>query len=729
MALDIQDDQVQRRLDDVLAAYLEAVDSGWAPDRRQLLGRYPDLASELAKFFHNNDAISHLARPADLFGRGAMFGKFTPEMPPTNASDEPLTTPYSTITPDRPRFLGDYELLEELPRGGMGFVYKARQISLGRFVALKTIRAGHFASSQEVERFRSEARQLSQLDHPNIVPVYEVREHDGQHFFTMKFIEGGSLADRIADWELPICDAKTRTDAAGRRWSRKELKERKQRIVRLLIQVARAVQHAHDHTVLHRDLKPGNILLDAQEQPHVADFGLATRLDGAPGGLPPHPESPHYWTNEPSSSGLPRSGAPPTAGGLTETGAALGTPAYMAPEQARGRKGGVSTAIDVYGLGALLYKLLTGRPPVEATTREEILRQLATDAPARPRARNPQVDLDLEAICLKCLRKDPQERYASALAMVKDLERWQRGMPLEIRARSWPARAWHRLRRNAVLCAITAVIGFAAGAALLYSRIADPNRAVVAFHEKLEQGKPVELLGATGKPAWLRWPLGEGELTSKTNEPFAFSSIGNRLITLLPSVPVSRYRISADVRHDSSGSGGLSEVGLFFGYNVRPAGNTLQHEWLELLFADYGRRAGVFKPRLEPDKKPQFSHAEFRFQRFIEEAPKTPGQEPRHTVESGVIYQQPVDYLPPIGGPPPWRHLEITVKERSFEGSWNGQLIEEITDAIILRGDRGAHRLEPLPAGEFIYQPRGALGLIVKTGQVSFRNVVVEPLP
>jgi serine/threonine-protein kinase len=274
-----------------------------------------------------------------------------------------------------------YEVLAELGRGGMGVVYKAWQIKAERFVALKMVLAGEMASGEETERFTAEARAAAGLDHPNIVPIYEVGEHAGRHYFTMKLVPDSSLAEQLAGGPLPS-----------------------RRAAELVRSVARAVHYAHQHQVIHRDLKPANILLDRDGQPHVTDFGLAKRLDGK--------------------------------AARTRTGAVIGTPGYMAPEQAAGGKG-ATAATDVYGLGALLYALLTGRPPFQAETLLDTLTQVVNQPPAPPRLLNPNIDDDLETICLKCLEKEPAERYPTAEKLAEELDRYLGGEPIEAHPPNW----------------------------------------------------------------------------------------------------------------------------------------------------------------------------------------------------------------------------------------------------------------------------------------------------
>jgi WD40 repeat protein/tRNA A-37 threonylcarbamoyl transferase component Bud32 len=328
-------------------------------------------------------------------------------------------------------------LIEEIARGGMGVVYRARQVSLNRLVALKMIAAGQFATHASVQRFHAEAEAAARLDHPWIVPIYEVGEYDGQHYFSMKLIEGGTLADFNAECRMRTTE-----------WQK--------RAADLLAKVARAVHYAHQRGILHRDLKPTNILLDEQGQPYVTDFGLAKLLED---------ETP-----------------------LTRSIAVLGTPTYMSPEQASGGAKQVTTAADIYSLGVVFYELLTRLPPFRAETPLEILRlvceqeavppsQLVRQQAHDPALTSPPaaIDQDLETICLKCLNKDPQRRYRSAEALAEDLEHWLRGEPIQARPVATMEKIWRWCRRKPVLAALTGSIALLVLALLLASGIAVRN--------------------------------------------------------------------------------------------------------------------------------------------------------------------------------------------------------------------------------------------------------------
>jgi WD40 repeat protein len=332
--------------------------------------------------------------------------------------------------------LGDYELLEVLGRGGMGVVWKARQLGANRLVAVKLILAAELAGEADVRRFCAEAEIAAGLDHPNLVPLYEVGEDQGRHFFSMKLIQGGHLGQHLCHYQDRPCEAAA-----------------------LLRTVAQAVHHAHQHGLLHRDLKPGNILLDAQGQPHVTDFGLARRL-AAPGSL-------------------------------SQSGQVVGTPEYMAPEQARGQKA-LTTAADVYGLGAVLYALLTGRPPFVGPSVLGTLEQVVGSEPVAPRVHNRRVPRDLETICLKCLRKEPAQRYGSAADLAEELRRFLAGEPISAKAVGPGERLLLWARRRPALAAVHGLLllvvvlgGLGGGALWLWQQTEEARRqAEDALREK-----------------------------------------------------------------------------------------------------------------------------------------------------------------------------------------------------------------------------------------------------
>jgi tetratricopeptide (TPR) repeat protein/tRNA A-37 threonylcarbamoyl transferase component Bud32 len=310
------------------------------------------------------------------------------------------------IDPASVRYFGDYELLEEIGRGGMGVVYKARQIKLNRLVALKMIVGAGFVSKDAVRRFRFEAEAAANIQHPNIVRVHEVGEHDGLPYFSMELIEGKSLKERV-------------NKAARTRAARREA-------AALVARIARAIHAAHQRGVIHRDLKPANILIDTDGEPHVTDFGLARRIEGD--------------------------------SGLSHSGAIMGSPSYMAPEQAAGKIHEITTAVDIYGLGAILYELLTGEPPFKGSTELETARLVQEQEPRRLRSFDARIERDLETICLKCLEKDPRRRFGTAEALADHLDLWLQGKPVPVRRTSVFERAVKWARRKPAIAALSAAL-------------------------------------------------------------------------------------------------------------------------------------------------------------------------------------------------------------------------------------------------------------------------------
>ena len=309
-----------------------------------------------------------------------------------------------------PNVLG-YEIQRELGRGGMGVVYQARHLKLNRLVALKMIRGGASAGPEELQRFRTEAEATARLQHGNIVQIFEVGEYDSLPFFALEYCAGGALDKKLAGTPLPAQAAAT-----------------------LVEKLARSMHAAHAKGIIHRDLKPGNVLLAEDGTPKISDFGLAKTLDGV---------------------------------GQTATGKVMGTPSYMAPEQARGQGNQLGPACDTYALGAILYECLTGRPPFKAATSHDTIMQVLHQEPVPPTQLQPRVPRDLETICLACLRKEPGKRYATALDLAEDLRRFQQGEPIQARPVGKMERTvkWVRRRPTAATlaaCLLVLVVGAAA---------------------------------------------------------------------------------------------------------------------------------------------------------------------------------------------------------------------------------------------------------------------------
>src|SRR5881396_2559785 len=326
-------------------------------------------------------------------------------------------------------------LLSDAPvaAGGQGVVFRARQKSLNRTVALKVISLGQWASKAHLKRFRREAEAAASLDHPSIVPIYEVDERDGSCYFSMKFIEGGQLDEVVRRTPMSIRHA-----------------------AELIAKVARTVHYAHEHGILHRDIKPGNILLDDKGEPHLTDFGLARLVE--------------------------------TESTMTRTLEVLGTPSYMAPEQAMGNNAAISSVTDVYGLGAVLYQLLTGQPPFAGGATYETIKLLLDTEPKKPRLLNPKIDRDLSTICLKCLEKDPKRRYSSALGLAEDLERWLKHEPIRAHRTGIFTRGKKWVRRNptsvllaASLVGLVAAVGWNVWKSELIYRPSAKGIAVLPF--------------------------------------------------------------------------------------------------------------------------------------------------------------------------------------------------------------------------------------------------------
>ncbi|MCC6493001.1 MAG: serine/threonine protein kinase [Pirellulales bacterium] len=435
-----------RRVDEALADYLDARQRGVPLERHAFLAQHADIVGELQSLLDDCDRLERLLKPAAASGGVGGDSTIGCDAPP--AALAPL-----------PRRFGDFELLEEIARGGMGVVYKARQTSLHRIVAVKMILDGRLASKADIDRFYAEAKAAAMLDHPDITPVFEFGEVAGQHFFSMGYVEGQSLAARVAAGPLPAREAAL-----------------------ILHTVAVAVHYAHQHGIVHRDLKPGNILIDAQGKARITDFGLAKRESDA--------------------------------SGLTLSGQLLGTPSFMPPEQVSGRHDCVGPPSDVYSMGATLYALLTARPPFQAACTIDILKQVLDGEPVPPRQLDRAIPRDLEVIVLKCLQKAPSQRYLTAQALAEDLRRFLADEPIVARRPTQWYRAKKFVRRNklAVAAALAVMAALVGGMVIASVGYVQARRQAEIARTKAAQRQQVILflkdtLLAVGLPA-------EGELAN-----------------------------------------------------------------------------------------------------------------------------------------------------------------------------------------------------------------------
>ncbi|MBM81780.1 MAG: protein kinase [Planctomycetaceae bacterium] len=378
-------DQDSSENDELLISLLDDLiqqsEHGKQPDLEAVCREHPDLAGELRQLWATAMIAEDFASFTGLSSKSE------------SATAKALIERPSADAAHRPQQIGDYNVIDELGRGGMGVVYKAHQQSLDRTVALKMILRGPLASDIDLARFRAEAEAAARLSHPNIVPVYEVGEWEGHPYFSMLYVEGTTMAQRLANGPM-----------------------RSREAAELLIPVCRAIAEANSQGVLHRDLKPSNILIDGRGQPFVTDFGLAKRISG----------------NQPENVGM--DGSDSAAASLTHSGAIIGTPSYMAPEQAAGQRGEIGAHTDVYGLGAILYTALAGRPPFQAASQLDVVFMVLEQDPLPPRVMNRSVDPDLEMIALKCLQKPTDLRYASPADLADDLEAYLKNEPISARS-------------------------------------------------------------------------------------------------------------------------------------------------------------------------------------------------------------------------------------------------------------------------------------------------------
>jgi serine/threonine-protein kinase len=560
-----------------------------------------------------------------------------------------------------------HELLGEPIYGGMGLVWRARHKVLNQVRALKLLPAGSAADPGAVARFCQEAEATARLVHANIIVIHEFGHHDGQLYYTMDWLEGGTLADRLKAGPLAADDAADR-----------------------VARLARAVQHAHDNKVIHRDLKPSNVLFTADGTPKLTDFGLAKMLD---------------------DEGLAR----------TQTHAAMGTPEYMSPEQAAGHSRDATPAMDVWGLGAVLYHCLTGRAPFKGRSKKETLELVQQANPVLPSRLRKGLHPDLEAVCLKCLEKDPARRFPSAADLAADLERRLEKKrtvtpPLGRVEKLRRVARGHPIRAALVGLALTlAVLGPAVGYLL------HPDRPLWELERRLARGEAVTLIGATGMPAWSQWLVGKGQgfAYADPDGTFTVSSDQESFLELVRDPGRTSYRFRADVRHRRGEKAAMVGVYLLRGQGRVPAG--MAHWCYRVRFNNTTSIAPPRQPNA-PTGNPV----------AVEPWLYVQGNKGRFCSSTGRNYSRTA--IEPKASQ--WRKLAVEVTPARVVVLWEGERIAQVPAE---RMPADASDLEPnlqtgtrpedwhrLPRVGF--DARGSLGLFVMAGIASFREVVVEPL-
>jgi hypothetical protein len=675
---DSNDSQVQFR--QACAEMQQCLRTGESCQSETLLSKFPALAADpqlsfelVCSEFLFREELGQSPNPAEWYARfpawkEALKQRFqTRSSPHLVTAGDAVTTPElgapngrARSAPSHPagRQVGRYTLLEELGHGGMGVVYKARDPMLDRVVALKVIRGGLLAGDAEIERFYREARAAARLDHLNIVKIHDIGSHEDTPYYTMDFVAGGSLLKQVQR-----LGADPRAAAA------------------LVEKIARAVQQAHEHGIVHRDLKPGNILLREDGEPCVTDFGLAKFLD--------------------------------TETQLTLPDQALGTPSYMAPEQASipPRLAGPQT--DVWALGVLLYELLTGRRPFEGATAQEVAHRIVTADPPPPRTLRADLDRALDTIVLTCLEKDPRRRYSSAAELADDLRRWLSGEPITSRPSPRWRRSWRAIRRHpgwvaaiGLLSILVCVLG-ALGFSGVFSR-AEPKA-----EPAVQEFEPLTDLAAKGHLA-----VGKGTATPLEDDSIHLQSSELALWELPWLHPINRFQLQVEVEDLAPASTG---VGVYFGYAKQVTPQGTEHWFYEFSFAE--RIAAM----PEADTMPGQAQSQVRARRQGSGLLKI-GTIDHRAAPSPQRYTRG---FPPQRGAR--RLLTVDITPDLVSAYWHQERLPFTLIPQKFFGLNGASLKMQEPAQKVappLFHPlRGSLGLLCENGSAIFRGLTIRPLP
>lgn len=559
----------------------------------------------------------------------------------TPAAGSPATAPHARLG-----MMGPYELVEELDRGGMGVVYRARHQGMDRFVALKTLLPKLSGDREAATRFQREVRAAAGLSHRHIVTIYEVGEHGGRPYYAMTYLDGGSLSGH-----------------------RERLRDDPRAAVALVEKIARAVHYAHERGVFHRDLKPGNVLFNADGEPIVTDFGLAKLRDGDVE--------------------------------LTQTGAVLGTPAYMAPEQASGRARHVGPATDVWALGVILYELLTGQRPFAGSSKAEVMHKVRAEAPLPLRTHRPDLSAALEAVVTRCLQKSRKRRYATAGSLADDLARCLRGEDVLVPPPPCYRRAYAKARQ-APLLRLLAVLSVGAIIALAAIGLSSPASAPPRAHQPPRK----DLIGPSGPPAHWRWLVGEKEadlVPIKPGDAFTIKSAELGLLELLETCPWDRYWLEAQVQPGNGKD--VGEMGLYFAYDRFASRRGLYHSFWKLALQD--------ERRGEPFMLAVARYRDARSHHYVD-------QSPPNAVAPGEM-------RPQGSGEHDWPRIAVEVTAFGLRCFRDEVCIVEArmadVEELSLRVLNGIEDV----CGPFT--PKSSLGVFVYRCTASFRNVSIRPLP